>query len=73
MLNESINYYVTKRVSTFKSCKICNGKGWTFRSFRKMKFTEDCPVCSGKGKHIVVVTEEISLLQALNEIKYISK
>ena len=64
-------FVVLKHSYTFVACSSCDGSGKKTRTFRKMTFIEDCPVCKGQGRKRLTTTEEVPLAEALKEIQSI--
>lgn len=69
MINDNFEFIITKKTYTFAECSSCEGTGTKKRTFRKMTFVEDCPVCHGEGRIRFSKTEEYPLIKALEEIK----
>ena len=65
----NFEFIVTKKTYTFGTCASCDGTGVRKRTFRKMTFVEDCPICEGEGRKRFSRTEEYPLVKALEEIK----
>lgn len=60
-------FVILKHSYTYGTCSKCEGSGKKTRSFRKMTFVEDCPVCSGEGRQRFKTTEEVPLAEALKD------
>lgn len=61
-------FVVIRKNFTFSTCPACEGTSIRKRTFRKMTFVEDCPVCHGEGRKRFTTNEEVPLAEALKSI-----
>lgn len=64
-------FVVTKRIFKYRWCSSCNGVGSKSRTFRGSKYVVPCVTCKGTGREKYTHETEVSLIEALKELKLI--
>lgn len=58
-----------KETHSYRFCSHCGGSGYKVRTFRGEKMKNVCSVCRGSGKEKITHRTEVSLEEALQEVK----
>lgn len=66
---KKVEYTVFKRFESFQHCPYCGGTGEDRHTFRNRVFVNKCKKCGGTGNIVYVISEEIPLKEALEELK----